>query len=757
MQIKGFTYWYLWYDSLAKFYKYGDHFVHPMIDKDGNFVREKTREEVEKEVITYLQSPAYLGRGSTARVKGQEIVRMMDVSDYAKKNNAFGTNRQVDALIEENTILKFHRLEDKDTVNPDTITKDEILRVVNEEVFGVRNLNVYPMYDKQVDAHDKAIAYYSNSGTDFLLDCVMRFGKCFTSYQIAKSLGAKRILVITGRPKVKLGWKNDLDHIDFPNWEFIDSTIATNVKFSDPNDLFVSETPADVEVIFASFQGSDRDKYKSRLHIVEQQDIDLVIIDELHAYLSPDVLEFIYKLKTPRRHWVSGTPFVAYESGMFMGDEDTYRFTLMDLQRERVNGHPRFKDFPAVQFWVAKYPDWSNSPNAAILNNEQGLNMPLLLSNNNGVTNYPTEVQSLLDSIQGNTLRKDSVIGIGPRETQGLTKPVEANHIWFSVPPGVDDSKKFGVASATTLCNEIPKHPFLNKYAPLAVRGDKSEDDVNHHMTQNPNGSAIISCRSLTVGTKFEPLDMVVFLRETISAADFWQTCGRGWNPCVGKEVINIVVFSAELMVNMADAIVDTESGSKGHQALLEEFFTLMPTHLIGGPSIERLDANKAYKILDKTGSPEKSFKNRAIFVPDIEDRIANDLTFAAGFPEIDKEDGDKHVDLHKSGGPKGKNKSHQKGPQPPANPDVVKECLSRMREFMRLTVSIQASCIVHEDYHVQTLDDLKDAPTKPIDSVFGPGTKELFDGLLERGWINTSVYDKTISKSYNVHIKDEK
>jgi hypothetical protein len=72
----------------------------------------------------------------------------------------------------------------------------------------------------------------------------------------------------------------------------------------------------------------------------------------------------------------------------------------------------------------------------------------------------------------------------------------------------------------------------------------------------------------------------------------------------------------------------------------------------------------------------------------------------------------------------------------------------------MRLTVSVQASCALHEDYQVRTLVDLKNAPYQPIDSVFGPGTKALIDGLLARGMINESQYDKTISKSYAVQIK---
>ena len=35
----------------------------------------------------------------------------------------------------------------------------------------------------------------------------MRFGKTFTSYQLAKKLGAKRVLVVTFKPAVEDAWQ----------------------------------------------------------------------------------------------------------------------------------------------------------------------------------------------------------------------------------------------------------------------------------------------------------------------------------------------------------------------------------------------------------------------------------------------------------------------------------------------------------------------------------------------------------------------
>jgi hypothetical protein len=324
------------------------------------------------------------------------------------------------------------------------------------------------------------------------------------------------------------------------------------------------------------------------------------------------------------------------------------------------------------------------------------------------------------------------------------------------VPAGADDTKEIGVAAATTLENELPSHPFFKDYPPLVVKGDKSEDDVVHHHTQNPNGSSVASCRSLNTGTKFDLLDTVIFLRETISAAEYWQTVGRALQPHEGKDVINILITSVELVVQMADAMADQRSDNSSHYEAIEEFFSLMPAHMMGEAQVIQLDADRAYSMLETTGSPTKSFKSRAMFVSDIIDKILDDPEFAASFPDIDKEDGNRSVELHKSAVDKGKNKSRVlKGENTKQEKDFANTCLDRIREFMRLTVTVQSSCLVHEDYQIKSLDDLKSAPVRPIDSVLGPGTKALFDGLLERGWIHEKDFDRKIGKSFSVYIKD--
>ena len=56
----------------------------------------------------------------------------------------------------------------------------------------------------------------------FLWNAKMRFGKTFTAYQLAKKLGAKRVLVVTFKPAVEDAWQTDLEsHVDFDGWQYL--------------------------------------------------------------------------------------------------------------------------------------------------------------------------------------------------------------------------------------------------------------------------------------------------------------------------------------------------------------------------------------------------------------------------------------------------------------------------------------------------------------------------------------------------------
>ena len=84
-------------------------------------------------------------------------------------------------------------------------------------------------FAEQAEAVSKTLGYYrsiwaedANAAPRFLWNAKMRFGKTFTSYQLAKRLRAKRVLVVTFKPAVEDAWEADLkSHQDFDGWRYL--------------------------------------------------------------------------------------------------------------------------------------------------------------------------------------------------------------------------------------------------------------------------------------------------------------------------------------------------------------------------------------------------------------------------------------------------------------------------------------------------------------------------------------------------------
>ena len=138
---------------------------------------------------------------------------------------------------------------------------------------------------EQAEAVEQTHAYYMSRWAEdmhavprFLWNAKMRYGKTFTAYQLAKKMGAKRVLVLTFKPAVEDAWQNDLEnHVDFDGWQYLSRKSAT-----DPTQIDESKPL----VYFGSFQdmlGKDKlGGIKARnewLHIVNW---DLVVFDEYH-------------------------------------------------------------------------------------------------------------------------------------------------------------------------------------------------------------------------------------------------------------------------------------------------------------------------------------------------------------------------------------------------------------------------------------------------------------------------------------------
>ncbi len=239
---------------------------------------------------------------------------------------------------------------------------------------GTHNVT-FKMRQEQVEAVEKTHAYFHsiwredmNAVPRFLWNAKMRFGKTFATYQLARKLGAKRVLVVTFKPAVEDAWQTDLEsHVDFNGWQYLSRN-----SVGDPG----KASPKKPLVYFGSFQdllGRDAaGTIKAKNEWLHRIKWDLVVFDEYHfgawretakelfegeeevvarketsqeygaglEEVNDEVSGFSVKeidflpITTRAYLYLSGTPFRALSTGEFI-EEQIFNWTYTDEQRAK--------------------------------------------------------------------------------------------------------------------------------------------------------------------------------------------------------------------------------------------------------------------------------------------------------------------------------------------------------------------------------------------------------------------------------------
>src|SRR6218665_2125689 len=111
------------------------------------------------------------------------------------------------------------------------------------QTFSGTNHADFPMRAEQQAAVDKTYEYYqsirsedADAVPEFLWNAKMRFGKTFTTYQLAKKLDVKRVLVVTFKPAVEDAWQSDLEsHTDFDGWQYLSKSSGRDPTQAEKN------------------------------------------------------------------------------------------------------------------------------------------------------------------------------------------------------------------------------------------------------------------------------------------------------------------------------------------------------------------------------------------------------------------------------------------------------------------------------------------------------------------------------------------
>jgi len=233
----------------------------------------------------------------------------------------------------------------------------------------------FTMRREQVEAVNKTHAYFHSIWKEdmhavprFLWNAKMRFGKTFTTYQLAKKLGAKRVLVVTFKPAVEDAWQTDLEsHVDFIGWQYLSRHSSSDptridrkkpvVYFGSFQDLLGRDAAGSIKpknewlhkvkwdlVVFDEyhfgawretaqelFEGEEEAVAKREAKLeyaagLEQMNEDLGVLSEKEAEFLP--------ITTKAYLYLSGTPFKALATGEFI-EEQIFNWTYTDEQRAK--------------------------------------------------------------------------------------------------------------------------------------------------------------------------------------------------------------------------------------------------------------------------------------------------------------------------------------------------------------------------------------------------------------------------------------
>lgn len=466
---------------------------------------------------------------------------------------------------------------------------DDVKTVITElrtgaELSGTHH-ETFPMRPEQAAAVNKTHAYFHSIWKEdmhavprFLWNAKMRFGKTFATYQLAKKLGATKVLVVTFKPAVEDAWRHDLEsHVDFDGWQYLSKAAKT-----DP-------TTADLKrplVYFGSFQDLlGRDKagnIKAKNAWLHETNWDLVVFDEYHfgawrenakelfegeddseakreiqAEFNPDLDGFHEDLEelgeqetdflpitTKAYLYLSGTPFKALATGEFI-EEQIFNWTYTDEQRAK---HQWSKDHPDLVNPYAALPELRlltyQMPDELLAIASQGEFDEFDLGEFFAATGvgdeaeftHKNDVQKWLDIIRGTySATQVDNLKLGAQKPPFPYSDVRLlpylNHSFWFLPT---------VASCHAMSNLLAEkqNVFFHDYKVLVVAGAGAGvglaalPPVREAIGSGHDTKTItLSCGKLTTGVTVPPWSAILMLRNLNSPETYFQAAFRVQSP----------------------------------------------------------------------------------------------------------------------------------------------------------------------------------------------------------------------------------
>lgn len=413
----------------------------------------------------------------------------------------------------------------------------------NKGIIKSNGVIPYTLREEQKRAVQKTADYIhlrSKTG-EFLWNAKPRFGKTLTSYDLAKTIGARNVLILTNRPAIANSWYSDYEKFlgIESGYAFVSETSSLAGKpqvLSRHDYIYALSHNPDLKCIeFISLQDLKGSLYGGgkydKLREVYEQDWDLIILDEAHEGTDTLKSEIAFDRMRPgfKLH-LSGTPFKAIANDKFP-EKAIFDWTYADEQKAKrdwnSDAENPYASLPQLNLFTYQMSE--------IIKDEisQGINLDgeqeeyafdlneFFATDKKGEFVHENDVDKFLDAM----VTYDKF----PFSTNELRD--ELKHTFWLLDR---------VDSAKALAKKLKEHPVFREYEIVLAAGDGklSEDEermnsyakvreaIKHH-----DKTITLSVGQLTTGITIPEWTGVMMLSNVKSPALYMQTAFRSQNP----------------------------------------------------------------------------------------------------------------------------------------------------------------------------------------------------------------------------------
>ena len=530
----------------------------------------------------------------------------------------------------------------------------EVEKAIAAAVAGKDNMmertEDFEMRPEQKRAVEKTSAYFnafrkdpSNRGLipHFLWNAKMRFGKTFTTYQLALRMGWKKLLILTFKPAVKTAWEEDLlTHKDFEGWQFCQKQDDREFNRVDERRPFVC---------FASFQDvlgrNSVGGIKATNEWIQTVGWDCIVLDEYHygawgrnaknfydrkdpalrraeevgEILTEDASsarelearemydEGLMPLRTGAYLYLSGTPFRAISTGEFI-EEQIFNWTYSDEQaaKEAWQGeHNPYAQLPKMVMLTYQLPDSISEIASRGEFDEFDLNEFFRAEDDRFL--HEEYVQKWLDLIRGAyTENIVTELKLGkekppmPFSDSRLLSYLQHTY-WFL--PSV------AACRAMSVLLRKRSNRFFDDYKVIVAAGNEAGMGAQavepvYNAMEDPQRTKTItlSCGKLSTGVTVKPWTGILMLRNTTSPETYFQAAFRVQSPWTAKDehgeeiILKPFCYVFDFAPNRALRQVQEYScqlnvHESNPERKVEDFIKFLPILAFDGSSMKEIDA----------------------------------------------------------------------------------------------------------------------------------------------------------------------